>query len=102
SLRGTVAAGDTRLVAVDGRIPFAIATQPFSVALPADRPIDLSLTGGGRLEQLVAWLPMGANRVAGHYQADVKIGGTLAAPPTNGHVVVAGGSLSHEELAAGG
>ncbi|HTO82166.1 MAG TPA: hypothetical protein VMQ73_08020, partial [Methylomirabilota bacterium] len=100
SLRGTVAAGDSRLVAVDGRIPFAIATQPFSVALPADRPIDLSLSGDGRLEQLVAWLPMGANRVAGHYQADVRIGGTLAAPETNGHVVVAGGSYANEQLAA--
>jgi translocation and assembly module TamB len=100
SLRGTVAAGDARLVTVDGRIPFSITTQPFSVALPTDRPIDLSLNGDGRLEQLVEWLPMGANRLAGHYQADVKIGGTLAAPQTTGHVAVAGGSYVNEALAA--
>ena len=99
SLQGRVASSTAMLATIDGRVPFSISARPFAVALPDDSPIDLTVNGDGRLEQLAELLPLGANRISGHYQVAIKINGTLSSAQTSGHVVVADGSYFNESLA---
>ncbi len=78
-------------VAFGGSVPLRLARAPFGISVPADGRLALNLRGSGRLENLADLLPLGEDRIAGRFSADVSLAGTVAAPTASGQMKVIDG-----------
>ncbi|HUN47396.1 MAG TPA: translocation/assembly module TamB domain-containing protein, partial [Stellaceae bacterium] len=95
-LAGSVASHDGELLHLKGTVPVRIAAEPPSIAIPRDQRIGLRVDGDGKLETIAALLPIGEDRVAGHYQLALTVGGTLDAPATGGRLTLDGGYYQNQ------
>jgi translocation and assembly module TamB len=75
--------GDT--ITLAGSAPLLLTPSPLEISVPPGAPLSLRLQGDGQLEHLADLLPLGEDRVSGHFSADISVGGTVAAPTGNGH-----------------
>jgi translocation and assembly module TamB len=73
-------------VSFGGSVPVLLRPAPLGVSVPPDGRLALQLQGGGRIEQLADLLPLGEDRVSGRFDANVTVGGTVAAPAANGRI----------------
>jgi translocation and assembly module TamB len=89
--------GDT--LDVSGTMPLVISMEPLRVAMPQDGRFALRLRGAGDLASLADLLPLGEDRLSGHFALDAAASGTLAAPSGSGSLTVTGGH--YENFATG-
>ena len=76
--------GDT--IALAGSAPLLLTPSPLGISVPPEGRLSLKLQGSGQLEHLADLLPLGEDRVSGHFAADISVGGTVAAPAANGRL----------------
>jgi len=76
--------GDT--ISFAGSAPLLLTPSPPGISVPPEGRLSLQLQGGGQLEHLGDLLPLGEDRVSGHFAADIAVGGTVAAPSANGRL----------------
>jgi translocation and assembly module TamB len=98
-LRGQVTGlkGDT--ISFAGSAPLLLTPSPLGISMPPQGVLNLQLQGSGQLEHLADLLPLGEDRVSGHFAANVAVGGTLAAPAANGRVQLS--DARYESFATG-
>jgi translocation and assembly module TamB len=76
--------GDT--VSFAGSAPLLLTPSPLGISVPPQGALNLQLQGSGQLEHLADLLPLGEDRVSGHFAANVAVGGTIAAPAASGRL----------------
>ncbi|HEX4185220.1 MAG TPA: translocation/assembly module TamB domain-containing protein, partial [Stellaceae bacterium] len=76
--------GDT--ITLAGSAPLLLTPSPLGISVPPEGRLSLQLQGAGQLEHLADLLPLGEDRVSGHFSADISVGGTVAAPAANGRL----------------
>jgi translocation and assembly module TamB len=89
-LNGQVTGLQGDRVALSGSVPLLLAPAPLGISVPPDGRLTLQLQGAGQVEHLADLLPLGEDRVTGHFTADLTVGGTTASPAANGRLRLAG------------
>jgi translocation and assembly module TamB len=87
-------------LALTGRAPLLVDLQQNAFGLPQDGALALRLAGGGTLEDVADLLPIGEDRVEGHYDVDLRVDGTVARPLAGGRVGIAGGRYVSQDSGA--
>jgi translocation and assembly module TamB len=98
-LRGQVNGLKGDQIAFSGAVPLLLTPTPLGISVPADGRLALQLQGSGRVERLADLLPLGEDRVSGHFATNVAVGGTLAAPAASGRLQLTDGR--YENFATG-
>lgn len=81
--------GSAVTLAIDA--PLRLAPETLALSIPQDRPIRITARGGGQLESWAPALPLGEDRIAGHFELDAVIEGTPKDPRAGGRLVVTNG-----------
>jgi len=89
--------GDT--ISLAGSVPLLLTPSPLGISVPPTGRLGLQLQGAGQLENLADLLPLGEDRVSGHFSADVAVAGTVAAPAANGRLQLS--NARYENFATG-
>ena len=89
--------GDT--ITLAGSAPLVLTPSPFGVSVPPEGRLSLQLQGAGQLEHLADLLPLGEDRVSGHFAVDIAVAGTVAAPSANGRLQLS--NARYENFATG-
>jgi translocation and assembly module TamB len=76
--------GDT--VTLAGSAPLLLTPSPLGISVPPDGRLSLQLQGAGQIERIADLLPLGEDRVSGHFATDIAVGGTVAAPAASGRL----------------
>jgi translocation and assembly module TamB len=82
-----------------GTVPLLLTARPFDISVPLQGRLALRLQGAGEIGRLAELLPIGEDRLAGRFAADLTLGGTLAAPSAGGRLSLSGGR--YENFATG-
>jgi translocation and assembly module TamB len=82
-----------------GSLPLLLTAAPLGLSVPPQSPLSLRLQGGGDLGRLADLLPLGEDRLSGHFAADVAVGGTVASPAAGGELRLTG--ARYENFATG-
>jgi translocation and assembly module TamB len=90
-------AGDR--VAITGSLPLLLTPAPLGLSVPPQGRLVLRAQGNGDIGHLADLLPLGEDRLSGHFAADVGVGGTVAAPAASGQLRLAG--ARYENFATG-
>jgi translocation and assembly module TamB len=98
-LRGQVNGLKGDQIGFSGAVPLLLNPAPLGISVPADGRLALQLQGSGQVEHLADLLPLGEDRVSGHFAANVAVGGTLAAPAANGRLQLS--DARYENFATG-
>lgn len=99
ALAGDIDGPGGKVTSFTGTLPLLITRTPLSASLPSDRPIAAKLSGDGDLRNFAAFLPLGGDRLAGHFRVDAAVGGTMASPEISGGITLTGGR--YEDLSSG-
>ena len=86
-------------IGFSGAVPLLLNPAPLGISVPADGRVAFQLQGSGQVEHLAHLLPLGEDRVSGHFAANVAVGGTLAAPAASGRLQLTDGR--YENFATG-
>jgi translocation and assembly module TamB len=99
NLKGQVTGlkGDT--ISFGGSAPLLLTPSPLAISVPPEGRLSLQVQGVGQLEHLGDLLPLGEDRVGGHFSADISVGGTVAAPAANGRLKLS--DARYENFATG-
>jgi translocation and assembly module TamB len=89
--------GDT--ISLAGSVPLLLTPSPLGISVPPAGRLGLQLQGAGQLERLADLLPLGEDRVSGHFSADVSVDGTVASPSANGRLKIS--DARYENFATG-
>ena len=89
--------GDT--ISLAGSVPLLLTPSPLGISVPPTGRLGLQLQGAGQLEHLADLLPLGEDRVSGHFSADVAVDGTAASPSANGRLRIS--DARYENFATG-
>src|SRR6202011_4797477 len=73
--------GDT--INFAGSAPLLLTPSPLGISVPPEGRLSLQLQGAGQLEHLADLLPLGEDRVSGHFATDITVGGPVR-PPAGG------------------
>ncbi len=87
-ITGRVAGPKGEAIDLTGTLPIRFSPHPFGASIPRQEQISLRIRGDGRLEDWVDLLPIGADRISGHYHLDLVVAGTAATPAASGHVTL--------------
>jgi translocation and assembly module TamB len=98
-LRGQVNGLKGDQIGFSGAVPLLLNPAPVGISVPADGRLAFQLQGSGQVEHLADLLPLGEDRVSGHFAANVAVGGTLAAPAANGRLQLS--DARYENFATG-
>jgi translocation and assembly module TamB len=98
-LKGQVTGLKEDTISFAGAVPLLLTPSPLGLSVPPAGRLDLQLRGVGQLEHLADLLPLGEDRVSGHFAANLAVGGTVAAPSANGRVRLSDGR--YENFATG-
>lgn len=90
-LEGRVADAKGEAIDLSGTLPIRLTQHPFSATMPRDGALTLSVKGDGQLENLAELLPIGEDRLSGHYHLDLRATGTVATPNASGEVTLSQG-----------
>jgi translocation and assembly module TamB len=99
-LRGQVNGLKGDQIAFSGAVPLLLNPAPLGISVPPDGRLALQLQGSGQVEHLADLLPLGEDRVSGHFAANVAVGGTLAAPAANGRLQLSDARYENFETGA--
>ena len=91
SAQGTITGIGEDNTEVNAELPLILQPEPLSILLPDDKPIAISLTRRGPIEELVALLPLAEHDVRGLSDIALTVGGTLAQPIMDGQLSITGG-----------
>src|SRR6185437_3293011 len=91
-LRGRLAAPNNAALGFTGEAPLLLDRTSLAPHLPPTGRIALHLEGDGELAEFSDLLPLGEDRVAGHFAIDVSVGGTVAEPAASGRLSLRNGS----------
>ncbi len=86
-------------VALTGSVPLLLTPAPLGISVPPDGRLALQVQGAGQIEHLADLLPLGEDRVSGHFAADFAVGGTVASPAARGSLKLSNGR--YENFATG-
>ena len=78
-------------VSFGGSVPLLLNPAPLGISVPPDGRLALQLQGAGQIEHLADLLPLGEDRVSGHFAADVAVGGTVVSPAASGRLEISDG-----------
>ena len=67
--------------------------------MPSDGRLALQVQGAGQIEHLTDLLPLGEDRVSGHFAVDATVGGTVTSPAARGRLRLSDGH--YENFATG-
>jgi translocation and assembly module TamB len=87
-VRGQVTGLKDDRVTLAGSVPLLLTPAPLGISVPSDGRLALQLQGAGQVEHLADLLPLGEDRVTGHFAADVAVGGTVASPAATGRLTL--------------
>jgi translocation and assembly module TamB len=98
NLDAKIASGSGESLVLAGYAPFGFDLTTLTPRTPRDATLAVTLKGGGRLENLGSIVPLGEDRIAGGFNVDVAVGGTLTSPRPSGRVSVSGGRYTNMAL----
>jgi translocation and assembly module TamB len=99
SAKGRVEGPQSAALGFTAALPLALDRKSLAPHLPPAGAIALHLEGEGELANIVDLLPIGEDRLAGHFAVDVSVGGTVASPSASGSLTLRDGR--YESAAAG-
>ncbi|HEY1432785.1 MAG TPA: translocation/assembly module TamB domain-containing protein, partial [Stellaceae bacterium] len=85
-VRGQVTGLKGDQVALTGSVPLLLNAAPLGISVPPDGRLALQLQGAGQIGNLADLLPLGEDRISGHFAADAAVGGTVASPVATGRL----------------
>lgn len=97
-LTGRVSGPKGQAVDLSGTLPVAFSGHPFSASVPRNAPLSLRIRGDGKIEDVADLLPIGQDRLSGHYHLDLSASGSLAAPVASGRMSVDNGHYESLEF----
>lgn len=89
--KGRLAGPQNAALGFSGQAPLALDPQRLTPLLPPQGALALHLEGDGDLANLADVVPLGEDRLAGRFDVDVSVGGTVAAPVASGSLSVRNG-----------
>jgi translocation and assembly module TamB len=98
-VKGQVTGLEGDRVALTGSVPLLLTPTPLGISVPSDGRLALQVQGAGQIEHLADLLPLGEDRVSGHFAADAAVGGTVASPAARGSLRLSDGR--YENFATG-
>jgi len=98
-LKGQVTGLKGDQIGFSGAVPLLLNPASFGISVPTDGRLALQLQGSGQLEHLADLLPLGEDRVSGHFAANAAVGGTVAAPAASGRLQLS--DARYENFATG-
>ena len=98
-VQGQVTGLEGDRVALTGAVPLLLTAAPLGISVPSDGRLALRVQGAGQIEHLADLLPLGEDRVSGHFAADAAVGGTVASPAASGRLRLSDGH--YENFATG-
>jgi translocation and assembly module TamB len=98
-LKGQVTGLKSDTVTLAGSAPLVLTPTPLGISMPPEGRLSLQLQGAGQLEHLADLLPLGEDRISGHFAADITVAGTVAAPVANGRLQLS--NVRYENFATG-
>ena len=98
-VKGQVTGLEGDHVALTGSVPLLLTPAPLGISVPPDGRVALQVQGAGQIEHLADLLPLGEDRVSGHFAADAAVGGTVASPAARGSLRLSDGH--YENFATG-
>ena len=99
TVQGRLAGPQEAAIGWQGSAPLALDPQRIAVHLPRSGAVEFHLEGGGELGALADLLPLGEDRLAGHFTVEMRVGGTVGSPDASGRLAVTDGR--YESLATG-
>jgi len=103
-LRGRLAGPRNAAIGFAGTVPLVLDPKNLAPSLPPSGALAFHLEGDGELANIVDLLPLGEDRLAGHFAVDVTVSGTVAAPAAAGQLSLRNGryeSLTFGTILAG-
>jgi translocation and assembly module TamB len=85
-LKGEVTGLKEDTISFAGSAPLLLTSSPLGLSVPPEGRLSFLARGAGQIEHLVDLLPLGEDRVSGHFAADIALGGTVAVPSASGRV----------------
>jgi translocation and assembly module TamB len=85
-LKGQVTGLKEDTISFAGSAPLLLTPSPLGLSVPPAGRLSFQLRGAGQIEHMADLLPLGEDRVSGHFAADIAVEGTVAAPSVNGRV----------------
>ncbi len=98
-LKGQVIGLKDDQIGFSGTVPLLLNPAPLGISVPTDGRLALQLQGSGQLEHLADLLPLGEDRVSGHFATNIAVGGTVGAPAANGRLQLS--DARYENFATG-
>jgi translocation and assembly module TamB len=98
-MRGQVTGLEGDRVAITGSLPLLLTPAPLGLSVPPQGRLALRVQGNGDIGHLADLLPLGEDRLSGHFAADVAVGGTVASPAASGRLRLTG--ARYENFATG-
>jgi translocation and assembly module TamB len=98
-VKGKVGGPKGESLTFSGSLPLVLTTAPLSLTMPPSGRLALKLEGNGDLGDVSDLLPIGEDRVSGHFALDAGVTGSPAAPAASGHLTITGGR--YESFATG-
>ena len=98
-LKGQVIGLKDDQIGFSGAVPLLLNPAPLGISVPTDGRLAVQLQGSGQLEHLADLLPLGEDRVSGHFATNMAVGGTVGAPAANGRLQLS--DARYENFATG-
>ena len=98
-VKGQVTGLEGDQVALTGAVPLLLTPAPLGISVPSDGRLALQVQGAGQIEHLADLLPLGEDRVSGHFAVDATVGGTVTSPAARGRLRLSDGH--YENFATG-
>jgi translocation and assembly module TamB len=98
-IKGKVGGPKGESLTFTGSVPLLLTAAPLSLTMPPSGRLALKLEGTGDLGNVSDLLPIGEDRVSGHFSLDAGLNGTLANPAASGHLSITDGR--YESFATG-
>ena len=98
--KGRLAGPGGAAIGWQGEAPLVLDPARLGVSVPRQGALALHLEGDGELAMLSDLLPLGQDRIAGHFATELRVAGTVAQPEASGRLGITGGR--YESLYTGG
>jgi translocation and assembly module TamB len=98
-LKGQVVGLKGDQIGFSGAVPLLLNPTSLGVSVPTGGRLALQLQGSGQLEHLADLLPLGEDRVSGHFATNATVGGTVVAPAASGRLQLS--DARYESFATG-
>ncbi|HYM72403.1 MAG TPA: hypothetical protein VET89_05435, partial [Stellaceae bacterium] len=90
-LKGKLGGIKGESLAFSGSLPLVLTTAPLSLTVPPTGRLAMRIEGNGDLGNISDLLPIGEDRLSGHFTLDGGVTGTLAVPAASGRLAITGG-----------